>query len=503
MTRHLKIAALSTGALLMTSAASMALTADQVWAGWQETAAGLGLSLIAESQTSEGGVLTLNGVTLGEAIPSSADSPELATTQIVMTEQAGGSVAITMAPSLTAAYTGDIAGSLSINQTGLVLTAKDAGAGTAYDFTADRLGVVSDSTYPVDMYDGSEPQEGSVKLDLGFTAVSGSYADTPGDDRTFALVLNAGSLVYDLSQKDPFIPSDSTATSDTKDIALTANLTMPSGMNIMSDDPAAWGQALRDGLALDVSMKTGNSVGTAVERGEFMAYDLDMSGGASEITTSVSAAGLTATAKASNIVYAGSSPSIPVERIELTIGPSEMDFRMPLIASVPEDYRLMYNLSGITINEEAWALVDPGQTLPRTPASLLLDVNGKAALDVFALAAAEESGAVPPVPVIESLNMPALSVMIAGATLSGTGAFTFDNSVGYPAPRGKADLTLVGGNALIDGLVAIGLVPEDQAQGARMMMAMFMTPGAGPDELMTTIEARDDNGIYVNGQRIQ
>jgi hypothetical protein len=148
-------------------------------------------------------------------------------------------------------------------------------------------------------------------------------------------------------------------------------------------------------------------------------------------------------------------------------------------------------------------MVDPGQTLSRDPASILLDFDGKAAIDVFALAAAEESGAVPPVPVIESLNMPQFAIAAAGAVLRGTGAFTFDNSSGIPMPLGQADLTLTGGNALIDGLVAIGVIPEEQAQGARMMMAMFMTPGAGPDELSTTIEARDDGGIYVNGQRIQ
>jgi hypothetical protein len=39
--------------------------------------------------------------------------------------------------------------------------------------------------------------------------------------------------------------------------------------------------------------------------------------------------------------------------------------------------------------------------------------------------------------------------------------------------------------------------------GARMMMGMFMAPGAGPDELTSKIEAKEGFAIFVNGQQIQ
>jgi hypothetical protein len=72
-----------------------------------------------------------------------------------------------------------------------------------------------------------------------------------------------------------------------------------------------------------------------------------------------------------------------------------------------------------------------------------------------------------------------------------------------PMPLGEANVTVTGANALIDGLIATGLVAEEDAMGARMMMGMFMTPGANPDELTSKIEAKEGFAIFVNGQQIQ
>ncbi len=148
-------------------------------------------------------------------------------------------------------------------------------------------------------------------------------------------------------------------------------------------------------------------------------------------------------------------------------------------------------------------MVDPMEQLPRDPATLILDVTGTAKMLVDLIdeefADAEAPGEV------ESVDINELQVTIAGAELTGEGAFTFDNadmSMGYPKPLGAVDLALKGGNALLDKLVAMGLVPEEQAMGGRMMLGMFTVP-AGDDELTSKIEFRDDGGLYANGQRLQ
>jgi hypothetical protein len=101
-----------------------------------------------------------------------------------------------------------------------------------------------------------------------------------------------------------------------------------------------------------------------------------------------------------------------------------------------------------------------------------------------------------------------VNVAIAGAELNGTGAFTFDNADlvtwgGMPAPEGTVDISLDGANGLMDKLVAMGLLPQDQVMGARMMMGMFARPGAGPDSLVSQIEVRRDGSVFANGMQIK
>ena len=96
----------------------------------------------------------------------------------------------------------------------------------------------------------------------------------------------------------------------------------------------------------------------------------------------------------------------------------------------------------------------------------------------------------------------------AGAELTGTGDATFDNTDltnfnGFPKPTGEIDLKLVGGNGLMDGLVKMGLLPQEQAMGARMMMGLFTRRGDGEDTLTTKVEINEQGHILANGQRLK
>jgi hypothetical protein len=72
-----------------------------------------------------------------------------------------------------------------------------------------------------------------------------------------------------------------------------------------------------------------------------------------------------------------------------------------------------------------------------------------------------------------------------------------------PAPTGAANIKLVGANGLMDKLVAMGLLPEDQAMGARMMMGLFAVPGEGDDTLTSKLEVTADGQVLANGQRLK
>jgi hypothetical protein len=176
----------------------------------------------------------------------------------------------------------------------------------------------------------------------------------------------------------------------------------------------------------------------------------------------------------------------------------------PVIANdVAGDFGLVMKFSQFSVNEEAWAMIDPGAVFSRDAADLAVDISGKTKIDVPAMIAADEMGGMPPIPAPENLDITELSLKVAGAALAGTGAFTFDNSMGMPMPIGAADVSISGANALIDGLIATGILAQEDAMGARMMMGAFMSPGAGPDTLTSRIEAKPGFEIYVNGQRIQ
>ena len=109
---------------------------------------------------------------------------------------------------------------------------------------------------------------------------------------------------------------------------------------------------------------------------------------------------------------------------------------------------------------------------------------------------------------IESLNLNALTLRAIGAEVLGTGAFTFymndmTTIPGMPKPEGNLDISIKGANGVLDALGQMGLIPQDQLMGVRMMMGMFTQPGDAPDSLKTQVEVNADGHVMVNGVRMQ
>lgn len=107
----------------------------------------------------------------------------------------------------------------------------------------------------------------------------------------------------------------------------------------------------------------------------------------------------------------------------------------------------------------------------------------------------------PPVE-LDSLKINQVRLAVAGAELSGTGDLTFDNAAPVPMPLGAIDLSLNGAKGLMDKLVTMGLVPQDQAMFAQMMLGVYAVP-SGDDAVTSKIEFKEGGQILANGQRIQ
>ncbi|MEL7027465.1 MAG: DUF2125 domain-containing protein, partial [Pseudomonadota bacterium] len=225
----------------------------------------------------------------------------------------------------------------------------------------------------------------------------------------------------------------------------------------------------------------------------------------------ISSDGLTYGGGNTDLNVAMSGSSIPFPQLTFSIAESEGRLAMPVSAGEEAgDFGLLLKIVDLEMSDAIWGMFDPAQQLPRDPATLVVDIAGKAKwfIDIFDPEVQENMtpGEMPGE--VETLDINALQLTVAGAELTGEGAFEFDNSgsgafAPAPSPFGTLSLELTGGNGLLDTLVVMGLIPQEQAMGARMMLGLFARPGAGEDSLVSTIEVGKDGSVSANGQRIR
>lgn len=480
----------SSVAILCSGVSAYALTAEQAWADLQAMAAKNGSEVKAATEVKNDGTMTLNGVTAGPA----GQPARVTIAEVVIEEQADGSVVflpddikIEKSDTTTASIAEDALA---------VRVFKDAG-GLGYGVTADRLSISFD--------DNQGTAETAVRNagTFNFEGLVANYGRAV-DAITFGI--DASRVVYDLANASPAAGMDSVSTSDTANLSMTGKISVPEGIDISAlDDDATFADAVNRGLALTATMTNGPSNGTMTDKGTAAPFSATFAGegGATNIV-----------ADKSRLLFDASVPGMKLEitppgmpmPLPVSMDSMSMTYEMPISAPEGGAYQLKLGLSNLVVSEAIWGMFDPGAALPRDAATLDIDISGQAKLDLLGMAAAEKAGTPPPMPEPISLDVKALGLKLAGAALSGNGAFTFDNSMlamgGPPMPIGTANLRLEGGNKLIDGLIATGLLKEEDAMGARMMMAMF-GKSEGDDILTSQIEAKEGGAIFVNGQQVQ
>lgn len=192
-------------------------------------------------------------------------------------------------------------------------------------------------------------------------------------------------------------------------------------------------------------------------------------------------------------------PDFPLSSFGYALDAGTFDMFMPILPlDEPQPFRLKFSFEGMRTDEEVWSLIDPGQALPRDPINMAIDLEGTTHVtaDLF-----NGSDDVPFRQTKARLN--ALRLSVAGAELTGDGSIVDTSTGDIPGGNGELNLKLTGGNTLLDTLVAMGLLPDEQAMGARMMLGLIARPGDGPDTLVSKIEVKEDGSILANGQRIK
>jgi hypothetical protein len=504
---HRAITGAMTGALALMMGASTAMaevTPADVWADWQAYLGGFGFAVTAdEAQTAQG--LGLTDIVLTQTLPDDAGETMITIPQVMLQDNGDGTVGVVYPTEMPIkiGVSGDDAYTLELlyRTEDMVSTVSGDPSRMTYDYSAAGIGLTASSLTS----EGENVDLGEAVFDM--KDVKGRTVMIVDGGRTAEQQVTTGPATYSTAFTDPEnAGSTANVTGQFESLDMMAKVILPQDTDM--DDMSA---ALAAGFALD----GGYVFGAGNSTFEFTEDDAVTSG------TSSSAGGkLTIRMDEGGLAYGGTLDDMQVEvtvpqmPFALSMGMAEatFDLAMPLTQDeAPQDFGLNFLLGGVTLGDTVWALFDSQGMLPRDPATVALDLEGKASiladiLDPAQIARMEEGADAPAE--VNALTLNQLLVSLAGAELTGQGAVTFDNTDmtsydGKPKPVGDVALRLTGANTLLDKLVAMGLLAQDQAMGARMMLGMAAVPGEGEDVLTSTIEFTEEGGIVANGQRLK
>mmetsp|Transcript_23247 Transcript_23247/g.40019 ORF Transcript_23247/g.40019 Transcript_23247/m.40019 type:complete len:511 (+) Transcript_23247:2054-3586(+) len=494
---------------LPASGALADLTAAEVWSDWKGMMTSSGYVLSAVEAT-DGRTLTVSDMSLqmditdgsgvsnvGIAMPSlrfegqsngtvSIELPTTSTVNIAFTSDTGEDISIailttTTDPTMTAAGdAGDITYDYSAASTELAMRDLTIDGVTLGDEIASASFVMQNTQYVLKSVTealrvmNQSASIGAVKYNVRF--------DDPDSSEAFSLDGTVQEVAFDAAAE---LPMDAD----------------PQEISAMLDAGFKFaGTFTAQGSGYDINFSDGSGSGTLNTTTEGSEWDVTF--GPQGMLYGMSQTGLAVTALASEFPV-----PLSFSAREITAG-----LQAPVTKSNDEQaFGMSFSLGDVVLSDLIWGMFDPAGQLPRTPANLgvIITGTGKLLFDYLDPEQAEvlaQTGAAPGT--LETMDLNNLELEMGGARLTGAGGFTFDNSDmvtfdGLPRPQGLVNLTLTGGNTLLDTLVNMGFVPQEQAMGARMMMGIFAVPGEGPDTLTSRIEINPEGHVLANGQRIR
>ncbi len=503
--RLLTIPALA-GTVLAPMQAAADVTPDAVWDGFRAYLETAGYSVEA-TRAERGGDVVIEDLTA--TMEMSEDDAQgtlvFEAESITFEDQGDGTVRILFPQSMPITITTDDSDQpetvvrLDYVHTGLSILASGDAQDQRYDLEAQSLGieldeiVVNGEALPAEMGSGS----------FTLATLSGTMSLNYGDLLAVAQNLQAESLSYAISFTDPDTGDTGSLTGALSDVAMEGAGTLPDmDPGLSADAMVAAGLTAEGSFTYGAgqSQFSGTSEGAPVEG--------TSSSSSGNFSVTLSPEGLRYGAGAENIEMSATVPDLPFP-LSASIERLQTNVALPVTASEePQDFSLLVELAGLEVAQMIWMMFDPTEILPRDPATLLIDVTGQATsflsiLDPEAMAAAGT-----PPGEVNAVSINALRLDAAGAELTANGAFTFDNEdlqtfEGMPAPAGEATMTLSGANALIDRLIQMGLLSNEDAMGARMMISMFSVPGEAPDTLTSTVTVTEEGQVLANGQRLR
>lgn len=494
---------LASVALVATTFPALAdVTAQDVWTSWQDLSSSMGQTMNAGSETMEGDTLVVSDIEIMFE-PEDSDATASSTIdEIRFTENGDGTVSIEMSPSYDVTSVAEVDGetqsvTMTIEQSNMVTLASGTPDQIDYDLTADAIRI--SGAIP----DDDEMANGMIEFAL--TDLQGTYNTDMGAMVVMGIDGTAGEFAFSVTGTDPETDALTDVSMSAADVQLALNYEASAdGPNPSSSTDMQ--EILASGFAFDMKATHGEASSTVVAEGE-EGINLNIAAASGTFDFAFAQDGLSYAASNDSVAITASGPSVPFPEVNADLETLALSFEMPVEqGGEAQPFGAVIELGGLTISDMIWGIFDPEGKIPRDPATLLVDVSGQARWLVDIFDDEEEMDDQPGE--VESLELNELNLALGGAELTGTGAFTFDNSdyetfEGIPAPDGQIDLQLTGGNTLLGILVEMGFVPQDQAMMVRMMSGMFAQPGEGEDTLVSTIRVEPDGSVFANDTQLQ
>ncbi|MTH80246.1 DUF2125 domain-containing protein [Paracoccus aestuariivivens] len=532
---------LTTSALALTAMTAPAfadVTPEQVWQSWVDYYQSVGYTVAEGGRDMAGSTMTVRDVLITSE--SDSGSMEFKVPQVVLSDQGDGRVQTVFADELAVAVSGtdpdggEYSVPVAVKIPGNSMLSSGAPEDMVHDFNYPTMDVAV-KTMTTDGTESPLPINFALTNSTGKVhIVSGAPSKYDYQMKTEAFTFD-GDVPDDVGGKVKFAGSIDGFESQ-------GDMTAPGGdFTNMEEEMDA---ALKAGLAMKGQLKSGvinanfDYSGTD-EQGQPTSGKGDYKGEGFDATFQMSQEGLGYKLDSDAFDFTLTTPQVPFP-ISYGIKGGSLDMMLPVSQrDEAQPFRFAYSLDGVTMAEDIWKMFDPQAALPRDPASLSLDLSGlmKVTKDMFAMpddtgdmapaddtdsATAEgiapdapaddaeaqaeaEAGADEPTgfePLQMTINKFALDLL--GAKVNATGELKSAEGGNIEAPIGQIHAEYEGVNTLIDTLSSIGLIPQEQMMGVRMMLAMFAKPVEGStDKMATDLEFKEGGAIFANGQQIR
>ena len=490
--------------LYATGAVQAAVTPEDVWANWKTMAVGFGETITATSEARDGNVLVVKGLTI--AMEQDGGKASGTIDELRFADKGDGTVEVTMSDTFAMTMTTPAStdGQPPVN---MALTMSAPGMSTIASGTPDAISyalTAPDIKVHAEGADAADATKTAIKMDMGLTGTSGTYASAKVD---------AGQkLDYQFASKSAEIAANVQDSTDGTDVDFKFSVAdfaaTSSGMFLGAEAMKDMAAAMKAGFAFTSNVTYG--AGSYELNAKQADAPTKVSGtiGSGDFSVALAQNGFQFGTGSKDVTIIVDSAAIPIPDMSGSYGEVAFSFAMPLAKSdTPSDFSLLTKLVDLKISDALWGMIDAGNVLPHDPATLIIDAKGTATLtsDLTDQAAMDAMGGTPPGQ-LNTFDVNQLNLKVAGAELKGQGTFTFDNTDmatidGVPMPTGTLDLVATGVNGLIDKLVTMGLLPQDEAMQGKMMMGMFAKPGEGPDTLISAIEFKDKK-MTINGMEM-